>query len=185
MASFYFTLLAVLLSGIGARDQVTVAGLVLRQGARPGVLIIAALISAATGVAAAWASTYVAPMLGPQARPIFAAIALGLAGLESMIFAPRTRPKEPTHSLGALGIVLLAHQLTDAARFLVFGIAVGTGAAIPAGMAGVLGGVVLVAAGWALPALVTSPQARVVRRVVGALLLLAAVIIVARMRGIL
>lgn len=185
MASFYFTLLAVLLSGIGARDQVTVAGLVLRQGARPSVLIVAALISTATGLLAAWASTYVAPMLGPQARPIFAAIALGLAGLESLVFAPRIGPKEPTHSLGALGIVLTAHQFTDAARFLVFGIAVGTGAAIPAGMAGVLGGIVMVAAGWALPALVTSQQARVVRRLVGALLLVAAVIVVARMRGIL
>ncbi|MDE8650278.1 hypothetical protein [Novosphingobium album (ex Liu et al. 2023)] len=185
MASFYFTLLAVLLSGIGARDQVTVAGLVLRQGARPGVLVTGALVCIASASFAAWAATYVIPLLGPQARPILAAIALGLAGLESMILAPRASPREPTHSLGALALVLAAHQFTDAARFLVFGVAVGTGAAIPAGMAGSIGGIALVAAGWALPEVVTSRGARIGRRIVGLVLLLAALIVLMRARGML
>jgi len=41
MTGFYFTFLAVLLTGLGARDQHVVAGLSLRQRNRPGVLIIA------------------------------------------------------------------------------------------------------------------------------------------------
>ena len=109
----------------------------------------------------------------------------GLAGGESLLLTPKPVPSEPTHSLGALALLLLAHQVTDAARFIVFGIAAGMAAPVVAGMAGALGGGVLVAAGWASPKAVTSRTARMARKLVGALLLLTAIVIALHERGIL
>lgn len=170
MPAFYLTLIAVLLAGIGARDQVTVAALSVRQGQRPAVLIVALLSAAATGVFAAWAASVVLVELPPPARTIFAAIALGMAGLESLVLVPRRDPREPTQSLGALLLVLVMHQVTDAARFLVFGMGVGFAAPIASGVAGVLGGCLLAAFAWFWPHLLDTPAARWTRRVVGALL---------------
>jgi hypothetical protein len=174
MTGFYFTLLAVLLAGMAARDQLAVAGLTLRQGARPGVLATGIVISIATGAAAAWAGSLAAPLLPSNARLFLAALALGFAGGESLLFSPGRNPEEPTLSLGALALVLIARQLTDAARFLVFAIAVATNAPIPAGLGGMIGGVALLTAAWLAPEWVTLPLLRRLRRMVGAVLLLVA-----------
>ncbi|MCB2061101.1 MAG: hypothetical protein R3E09_04805 [Novosphingobium sp.] len=176
MTGFYFTLLAVLLAGLAARDQLAVAGLTLRQGARPGVLATGIAISIATGAAAAWAGSLVAPMLASNARLFLAAIALGLAGGESLLLSPGRNPEEPTLSLGALALVLVARQLTDAVRFLVFAVAVATNAPIPAGLGGAIGGAALLAVAWFAPEFVTLPLLRRLRRLVGAVLLLVALI---------
>lgn len=174
MPAFYLTLIAVLLSGIGARDQVTVAGLSLRQGQRPGVLIVAVVSALLTAVFAAWAARVVLAELPPPARGIFAAFALGMAGLESVILTPRCDVREPTNSLGALFLVLLMHQITDAPRFLVFGMGVGLAGPVPAGLAGILGGTGLVVFAWSRPALMDTATARWTRRAVGGLLVVAA-----------
>jgi putative Ca2+/H+ antiporter (TMEM165/GDT1 family) len=170
MPAFYLTLIAVLLAGLGARDQVTVAGLAARQGMRPAVLIVAVVASALTALIAAYAALFMLVQLPPPARTIFAAIALGLAGLESMVLAPRKTPREPTNSLGALALVLLAHQIIDAARFVVFG---------------ALGGAVLVTFAWARPDLLALPAARWTRRAAGVLLLLTAAVMFLSEFGIL
>lgn len=191
MTGFYFTLLAVLLAGFGARDQAAVAGLTLQRGARqggrvggrPGVLLTGIAVSVATAALAAWGASLMAPMLIPKARLIMAAMALGFAGLEALLIAPRRRPAEPTASLGALAIVLFAHQLTDAARFLVFALALATSAPIPAGLAGAVGSAVLLASGWTAPEAVTHRHARLARRLIGAALLLAAGFVALRAFG--
>ncbi|KHK90010.1 hypothetical protein [Novosphingobium malaysiense] len=185
MPAFYLTLIAVLLAGIGARDQVTVAGLALRQGPRPGILVVALASAGATAVFATWAATALLAQLPPPARTIFVAIALALAGLESLILRPRRNPREPTHSLGALLLVLLAHQVTDAARFLVFGMGVGFGAPLASGAAGILGGGVLVAFAWGWPHLLDTAAARWTRRGVGGVLSLVALTIFLSEIGIL
>jgi len=172
MTGFYFTLLAVLLAGFGARDQVTVAGLAERQGARPGALLVAIAVAAGTAAFAAWAATLVMPLLVQKARMILAAMAFAFAGAEALLLAPRRRPEEPTESLVVLAIVLLAHQLTDAARFLVFAIAVATAAPIPAGLAGAVGGAVLMGVAWTMSGAVTHPRLRSSRRLIGVALLL-------------
>lgn len=185
MPAFYLTFIAVLLAGIGARDQVTIAGLAAGQGRRPAVLIVAMTTSIATAALAAYAAMLMLAQLPPPARTIFAAIALGMAGLESMVLAPRRDLREPTNSLGALALVLLAHQVTDAARFLVFGMGVGFAGPGPAGAAGALGGVILVAFAWARPELLGTVAARWMRRVVGAALLTVAIGMFLRQIGIL
>lgn len=174
MPAFYLTLIAVLLAGFGARDQVTVAGLALRQGKRPALLATGAFCSCLTAVVAGWAATKMLPVLPPPARAIFAAIAIGFAGIESMVSAPRRGPKEPTRSLGAFALVLVAQQVTDAARFLVFGLGVGMAAPLASGAGGVLASVALVSFAWSSPEFFERAAARQARRAVGALLVLAA-----------
>jgi hypothetical protein len=149
MSGFLFTFLAVLLTGIGARDQVLVAGLTARLGQRGGLLLTAIAVSVVTAAIAAWAALMVVPMLpGSGARVFFAALALGLAGAELLLVAPKPPQGEPTHSLGATAIVLAAQQLTDAARFVVLGLAAATGAPISAGIGGAAAGAAVVASGW-------------------------------------
>jgi Ca2+/H+ antiporter, TMEM165/GDT1 family len=177
MSAFYLAFLAALLAGLGARDQATVAGMARRQGARPGLLLAGIAVSVATAAFAAWAASVVAPMLPGRARLVMVALALGFAAVESLWpFTPR-RPKEPTASLGALALVLLAHQLTDAARFLVFALAVAFGAPFAAGIGGALAGAASLAAAWMLPDVFADLRLRWARRGVGAVLLLTASIV--------
>ena len=164
-------LIAVVFAGLGARDQVTLAHLVGRQGARPGMLVTAIAVSIVSAAIAAWAAIAIAPQLAPTARGLLAAMALGFAGVESLLLAPGKPPKEPTRSLGALAIVLLAHQLTDAARFLIFAIAVAFAAPFPAAVGGAVGGTIVLTAAWLAPELASDPRLRIARRAVGAAML--------------
>lgn len=177
MTGMLFSLIAVLLASLGARDQATMAGLAEERGSG-GLLATAIAVCVVSAAVAAIAAVAIAPMLTPKARMIFVAMALALAGLESLVFSPRAKPEEPTRSLGAFAIVLFAHQLTDAARFLVFALAVATAAPIPAAVGGAAGGAAAMTGAWLAPDLFASAGLRLARRVIGALLLVAAVIVV-------
>jgi hypothetical protein len=176
MTAFYYTFLAVLLAGLGARDQLTVASLSRSQGLRPGVLLTGLAVAVATVVFVVWAASAVAPLLAPRARLVMMAIALAFAGVEALWPFTAKQPDEPTASLGALAIVLLAHQLTDAARFLVFALGV-TLAPVTIGIGGATAGAASIAAGWMLPEVFCNPRMRLVRGTVGAFMLLAALIV--------
>ena len=184
MGAFYLTFLAVLLSGVATRDQMTIAALTRVQGPRFGVLAVGMALAAATCAFADYAAAQVLASLPLPARPVLAAVAITLAGLESLILSPRREhPREPTHSLGALAIVLLAQQLTDAARFTLFGLAVGMGAPLAAGLGGGIAGLILVASAWAVPQAFATRAIRIARRLVGAVLLLVAAFMILRFRG--
>jgi hypothetical protein len=185
MGAFYLTFVAVLLSGIASRDQVTIAALTRAQGQRLGVLVTALVCAAVTCAIAAYAAAQFLATLPNPARPILAGIAIGLAGLESLILSPNANPREPTHSLGALGLVLLAHQATDAARFTLFGLAIGMGAPLAAGLGGGLAGLILVGAAWMFSHVFTARPIRLLRRLVGAVLLTLAIAMFLDARGIL
>lgn len=177
MSAFYLSFLAVLLAGLGARDQTTVAALTLSQRGRPGVLLTAIAVSLATAAFAAWAASFVFPLLMPRARMVMVAIALGLAALEALWPFAARRMEEPTASLGALAIVLLAHQITDAARFLVFALAVMFAGPVPAGIGGAMGGAVSLGLAWMLPEVFGQARLRLARRAVGSVLFIAAAIV--------
>lgn len=148
MTGFILTLLAVLIVGLGSRDQLLLAALTTRQGARPALLIVALVVALLTTGLAAAASGLIAPQLGGNARLVFAAIALALAGAE-LLFARRRRvPDEPTRSLGAFAVVILAAQLTDAVRFLVLAIAVAVRAPLAVGLGGAVAAAALVLGAW-------------------------------------
>ncbi len=172
MTGLFFALLATLIVGIGARDQLLVAHLAERQGARPALLLVALASGALAAGLAAWGGAQVAELMGGRARLLVVALALVLAGLEMLVLAPRRAPAEPTHSLGAFAIVIFAMQLTDAARFLVFAIAVLTRAPLTSGLGGVIGAMGVVTIGWAAVALLRSPRLVWLRRGLGLALLL-------------
>ena len=167
-----FALLAVLVVGVGARDQVLMAQLAARQGRQPMALVLALASAAATSVLAAWAALALTAQMNGNARLFFAALAFGFAGLELILARPHRAPVEPTHSLGAFFIVLLARQLTDAARFLILAIALATRAPIAAAAGGALASMALAGAGWLAAEALAARDFRLLRRVLGVLMLL-------------
>jgi hypothetical protein len=176
MTAFYVTFLAVLLAGIGARDQVTVANLSLCQGSRPGVLLTGLAVAVATATFAAWAASVVVPLLAAKGRLVIVTIALILAGAEALWPFEARQPEEPTASLGALGLVLLTHQVTDAARLLIFALAVALMAPVAVGFGGVAAGGAAIAAGWLVPEAFADSRLRLARGGLGAVMLVCAVI---------
>ena len=162
MAAFLLALLAALIAGLGARDQLLVAWMAARRGQRAALLITAVAVALLSAGIAGWAGLLAAPQLEPRARTYLVAMALGLAALELLVLRPGRRPAEPTSSLGALAVVLLAQQLTDAARLLVFALAASSAVppfAILGGMLGCAGTAVL---GWSgAGQLTTLPLGRV------------------------
>ncbi|MBK6803236.1 hypothetical protein [Novosphingobium sp.] len=183
MSGMIFALLAVLAAGIGGRDQVLVAQLAARQGRHPAALVLALGSAAATSALAAWAALALTAQMNGNARLFFAGLACGFAALE-LIFARAPRPPaEPTHSLGAFLIVLLAQQLTDAARFLILAIALATRAPIAAGVGGALASMALVAAGWMAGEALAARSFKGLRRALGAAMLLVGIALALRAMG--
>lgn len=174
VSAFLFSLVAVVLASLGARDVAILAGLAARQGRRPAMLVLAALSAIATAVVMGWLATRMLPMLGPVGRGVLAAMLLALAGAEMLLRRPFIPPSEPTRSLGAGALVLLAQQATDAPRMLVLGIAVGLAAPLPAAAGGALGGILAMIAAQVAGEAALTPGFGRCRRLIGALLLLAA-----------
>ena len=182
MTGFLLAFIATLLLGVGARDQMLVAGLAARHGQRPGLLLVGLASAGVAAAAAVWLAGSFAPLLEPPARRMLAVLAVGLAALEMIVLRPKSAPAEPTHSLGAFAAVLLAQQVLDAARFVLFAIVVASMLPGAAGLGGALGGMAVVAIGWAIgPALFDLPLGRV-RRWLGLILLVAAGALFAAMR---
>lgn len=149
MTVFLLALVAGVGISLGAGDQVLLAALTARQGRRPGTLLTALACGVATAALACWLAGALALVLPETARRWLAALALGGAALAVLRARPVRLPVEPTHSLGALALVLLARQLTDASRFGLFAIVLVSGAPWAAALGGALASGVLGLAGWA------------------------------------
>lgn len=167
MSALIFAFVATLVAGIGARDQLLVAALAARRGQRPAALIVAlCCVTASVSLAAGLAGLTLPRMDGAQ-RQMFAALALGLAGIEMLLARRSQMPAEPTDSLGAFAIVLFARQLTDATRLLVFAIAAASRDEVTTALGGILGGAGVVAAGWAAGNALAGRNLVSVRRILG------------------
>ena len=177
MSALLLALLACALAGIGGRDAGLVAGLALRGAPLAGLVVVAAISTVLTTALAAWAGGEAVALLVPDARTMLAGFALLIAGGEALLIGAPRVPAEPTHSLGALLIVLLAQQIADPVRLLVFAIALARHDAIGAGLGGIIGGGAALGLGIAVPQLGRWP-----RRAAGAVLLMvgAAVALTAR-----
>ncbi len=162
----------VLMAGIGARDQLTLAQLAGSHGPRPGLLIVALLVTIASATFAGWLAMMIAPMLASNARLMLLALTVGFAGIESLLISAPREAKEPTHSLAAAAIVLAGHQMTDAARFLIFATGIAVNAPIPAAIGGGIGGIVLLALACAMPDQIVWRRLRLIRRGTGVVLML-------------
>jgi len=154
-------------------------------GGRAGLLVAAWLGAIAASALAGWAGTLLAPGMSPAAKAMFVAAALALAALELLFAHDRAVPVEPTHSLGAVALVLFAGQLTDAARFFVLALTVATGTPVFAAVGGALGSGAVLTAAWALGRDWDSRlPLRTVRRGVGAVFGVAAIAVVLAARGV-
>ena len=164
------------LAGIGARDQMVVAGLTARLGRHPGLLLLGLLTAALASAAAAWASGEIAAQMPYSARLVLACLALAAGGIESLVVKPRVTPKEPTRSLFAAGLALAIQQAADSARFLVFAIALLTDFPLAAAVGGAVGTGFALLLGWlAAGAMLKAGSGMIaLRRAGGGLLLLAA-----------
>lgn len=177
MSALLLALIACALAGIGGRDSALLAGMAQRGAPRAGLIAVAGITTALTTALAAWAGGEAVALLVPDARTMLAGFALLIAGGEALLVrAPRV-PAEPTHSLGALGIVMLAQQIADPVRLLVFAIALARHDALGGGLGGVIGGGAALALGAGMPGLGPWP-----RRAAGAVLVIvgAAVALTAR-----
>jgi hypothetical protein len=141
MAAIIFTLFAALVFGFGARDQLLLARISADRGAPVVVLLVAIVCTVLSCAAAAWAASTMIGLLNPKARLLMVAIALGFAAIELMFLRTEPTAKEPTHSLGAFAIVMLARQLSDATRFMVFAMSLATETPAYAALGGIAGSV--------------------------------------------
>ena len=149
MDGFLLSLLLVFALALGGRDQWLVARWsdALAQSAQ--LLAVAVLSAGLAAAAMAWIGAEFAAMLPRRAAQMLVAFALAIAAFELAWPVRVKEPQEPTRSLPAIGIVLLARQIGDGARFGVFALAAWTDWPLTAGLGGALGGAAAVGAGWA------------------------------------
>ena len=174
MSGAFFAFVAVILCGIGARDQLLIADLIRRSRGTAVILALGLSCAIASSILAAVAATTLIPHMTTGARHMMAIIATAWAGAEALVLSPRKSPAEPTHSLGALAIVLFTSQITDVARMLIFAIAIASGAALPAGAGGAFGAGVSIALVAITPDVFSPRSISGLRRAVGLFLLVLA-----------
>ena len=182
MSSFLFGFAAAFLLTIGARDQVLVARMAGVLGAP--ILFAALLAGAVTAGAMALAGDAIAGLLPTAAQRMLVAMAMVFAAFELFWPARDKRPEEPTRSLFAALVVLLARQWGDAARFLLFALAAAT--ALPAFVAagGAIGAACALAGGWALREDLEAVPLRPLRLAMGVIVLILGIVIGLGARGI-
>ncbi len=152
MDGFLLALLLVFALASGGRDQWMVAQWAEALGRSLPLLIAAALSASLAAAAMAWVGTEFAAILPGRARQMLVAFALGLAAAELALPVRVKPPKDPTRSLPALFLVLLARQIGDGARFGIVALAAWSGAPVATALGGALGGAGAVCAGWAVGA---------------------------------
>lgn len=184
MPSLMFAFAAVLLVSTGGRDWLLAARLSEKLGNIPALLIVGVIASAASAALMAFAGALIAQAMPGPAQAMLVAIALLVAAVELAWQRDARLPDEPTRSFVPVLIVLLARQVGDAARFLVFALAAG-GAAVLAGAGGALGGMAAMAiAVLAGPDIAQRAPLRAIRLGIAAILAIAAIWIGLSARGI-
>jgi putative Ca2+/H+ antiporter (TMEM165/GDT1 family) len=151
--TFLFALLLVLALSLGGRDQWLVAQWSGALGRSMPLLVLGMACAGLSAALMAWLGEGFAALLPPRAAQMLVAFALAIAGFE-LVWPVKHKPppREPTRSLGAIAIVLLARQVGDAARFGVFALAAWAHLPATAALGGAIGGAGAMAIGWSLGA---------------------------------
>lgn len=182
-AAFLLALTAVFVVSLGGRDQLLVARLSERLGRGGGLLAVSALASTASAMLMAAAGLAMTLVLPGPAADMLVAMALLIAAAELAWPRAGRLPKEPTASLFATFVVLLARQVGDAARFCVFAFAAG-GSAWIAGAGGAIGGIAALALGIAMGGELAGWPLRAIRLVIAAVLAVTAIWVALSVRGV-
>ncbi len=152
MDSFLLALLLVFALSLGGRDQWLVAQWSDALGRSVPLLVVGMVCAGLSAALLAWLGEGFAVRLPPRAGQMLVAFALAIAGVELAWPVKRTEPREPTRSLGAIGIVLAARQVGDAGRFAVFALAAWAHLPATAALGGAIGGAGAIALGWSVGA---------------------------------
>lgn len=147
---FLIALLLVFALATGGRDQRMVAQWASALHRSPALLVVAALSACLSAGAMAWVGAEFAALLPRRAAQMLVAFALAVAAIELALPVRLKSPQEPTRSLGAIFVVLLARQVGDGARFAVFALSAWTAVPLTAGLGGALGGAAAVTLGWSV-----------------------------------
>ncbi|MDJ0643170.1 MAG: TMEM165/GDT1 family protein [Erythrobacter sp.] len=178
MDAFLFTLLLVVAVSLGGRDQLIVARLSEALQQSWPLLAVGAVVSSVSAGLMALAGATLADILPPRAADMLVAFALAIAAFELFWPVRLKAMEEPTRSLGAAGIVLLARQVGDAARFVIFAFAAEATYPLVTVIGGAIGGFAALSIGWTMGArLERQIPLRPIRLAIGACLIIAALVI--------
>lgn len=150
MDAFLLSMILTFVIAFGGREQLIVAQFSAEAGRTPPLLATGAICAILTAAIMAYAGAMVAAILPQRAAEMLVAFALAAAAGELCYKVSLKRMKEPTRSFIAIGAVLFARQMGDAARFIIFAIAAWSVYPTTALIGGALGGVAAVALGWAI-----------------------------------
>lgn len=149
MDGFLLAMLLAALLATGGRDQRLVALWADRLGQSAALLAVAIACSCISAGAMAWIGAEFATFLPRRAAQMLVAFALALAAGELMLPVRPKEATEATRSLPVLAVELLARQIGDGARFVVFALAAWSAWPLTAGLGGAIGGAAAVGLGWA------------------------------------
>lgn len=150
MPALLLAFIATTIAALGNKDQMIVGDMSDKLGRSSALLAAAWACSALTAVLMSWSGSMLAAIMPSNGKLMLIAFALGISAFE-LAWPVRYKPmKEPTRSLGAVFIVLIARQIGDAPRFLIFALAVGMGAPTMAAIGGAIGGGLALTLAWLL-----------------------------------
>lgn len=184
MPAFFLALLLAALASFCRRDQLLVAHLSARLGQSGGLPAVAWLAACMTAGIAAFAGSALASIMPGPAKQMLVAFALLLGAAETLWPWKVRRPKEPTRSLFAIFIVLMAQQIGDGARFLILALAVALANPVLPGIGGAMGSGAALTMGWILGGDMDKLPLRTIRYVLAAAMALAGIVIGLSARGI-
>ncbi len=150
MDSFLLAMLLVFAIALGGRDQLIIAQFSEVQERNIGLLIAGAACAVMSAGVMAYAGSTTAAILPPRAADMLVAFALAIAAFE-LCWRVKVKPmQEPTRSYIAIGAVILARQIGDAARFAIFALAAEAVYPTTAFIGGAIGGIAAIGLGWSL-----------------------------------
>ncbi|WP_298469236.1 TMEM165/GDT1 family protein [uncultured Erythrobacter sp.] len=178
MDSFLFSMLLIFAIALGGRDQVLVARLSSTLERSTQLLVLGGLCALVSAGVMAFAGSTMADILPPRAANMLVAFALAIAAFELAWPVKMKAMDEPTRSYGAIGLVLLARQIGDAARFVIFALAAEATYPLVTIIGGTIGGFAALALGWSMGSdLETRIPLRPIRLTIALCLIVAALVI--------
>lgn len=150
MDAFLLALILTFGIALGGREQLIVAQFAESLERSAPLLATATFCAVISAAVMAYAGASFSAILPRRAAEMLVAFALAAAAVE-LAWPVKTKPmKEPTRSYVAIGVVLLARQVGDAARFVIFALAAWAVYPTTALIGGAIGGVAAAALGWSL-----------------------------------
>lgn len=148
MDTFLLCLVLTFVIALGGREQLIIAQFSQELERSVPLLFTGAFCAVLSAGVMAYAGASIAAILPQRAADMLVAFALAIAAVE-LAWPVKLKPmKEPTRSFIAIGVVVLARQIGDAARFVIFAFAAAAVYPTTALIGGAIGGIAAVALGW-------------------------------------